>query len=668
MMMNLIKAFSLYFIFGLLVFSNSFNNKFLIDDFVFLSNPVLSETKYVFAQWNPYKEQSLGNTDDQIKVGGYRPLQNMVMDLCYATFKDNYRLYHLLNLFLFVFASSLIFLLIEKVTGNYRLAFLTGLFYLIHPINGIIVNYISASVFAFQVICILASVLLLLMSLEKNNAPALYLLSLFFSFLSLFWHELGVMSPFYISSVVFIFRKDPFKVKVLYLFPYFLIMFLYFVIRFFFLNVDAVSLGQILPSHASVWIYPATLFQAFAWYFSKLLFPQGIVMAWAMPLLHEHIAVNVIGLFFLILIFILLFIRLFNFKICQLGLVWFFIGFIPVSLAAFKILGNSVQIEPHWFVFSSIGFFMLVSFFCLLVLDLMKTFGLVLLIIMILTLSSFSYAYDQLWADQKTYALYWSQQVPYLRSPYSYLADAYKDEGAFTKARKYYKMALTGRFPDAVIYNELGLIDQTEGHLKEAETNYVKALKIYPNSAATFDNLGSIYLALGQFDKAKAYFDRSLICDHLVVEPRLGLALIHLKRFEYQEAMDLCFKNLEIVKNDPRTLLLLIDISIQKKDILPLSDFVHRYISVSSDPVALTKLGVYLAKYNALQLAMDCFARSMRVSANYKDAYLAVGVVFANIGKYNEAIHIWKIGSGIDPTDERFDKNITQASVLMKGR
>src|SRR5208282_2975180 len=109
-----------------------------------------------------------------------------------------------------------------------------GVFYLIHPINVIIVNYISASVFAWQVIFTLGTILLLWEALERKNNRVFYFLSLLFSFLSLFWHESGVMTPFYICAVILLFRKDPFKEKALYLFPYFLIVFSYLVFRSFF--------------------------------------------------------------------------------------------------------------------------------------------------------------------------------------------------------------------------------------------------------------------------------------------------------------------------------------------------------------------------------------------------------------------------------------------------
>src|SRR5271167_3433001 len=99
------KVFCLYFILGLVVYFNSLNNRFLLDDLAFSRNPVMSEIKYIPSQWDPYREPQLGD---------YRPLAYSVLDLSYALFKNNYWQYHLLNLFLLVLISSLIYLLIEK--------------------------------------------------------------------------------------------------------------------------------------------------------------------------------------------------------------------------------------------------------------------------------------------------------------------------------------------------------------------------------------------------------------------------------------------------------------------------------------------------------------------------------------------------------------------------
>ena len=66
-----------------------------MDDFVFLSNPVMSQTKFIFSQWNPFREQKLGVLDSQERLAYYRPLAHMALNFSYATFKNNYWQYHL---------------------------------------------------------------------------------------------------------------------------------------------------------------------------------------------------------------------------------------------------------------------------------------------------------------------------------------------------------------------------------------------------------------------------------------------------------------------------------------------------------------------------------------------------------------------------------------------
>jgi len=664
-MKNRLKVFFLFFALGLLVYGNSLNNKFLIDDYAFLENPVLSQTKFILSQWNPYREQALGVLDGRQGPGYYRPMAHMVLDFCYAVFKDNYWQYHLLNLSLFVLASWLAYLLVAKLTGNSQLAFLTGLFYLIHPINGIIVNYISAGVFAFQVVFTLGTILLLLASLEAKGNRALYFLSLLFSFLSLFWHESGAMVPFYVCAVILLFRKDPKGQKAAYLFPYFFIVFSYIVFRVLFMGGGNL-LNRPALFHVTGWEYYASLFQVLAWYISKLFYPQGIVMQWTAPLLDGHIILNVLGLCLLLMLFLLLFIRFTREKICQLALAWCLIGFSPVCLAAFRTPENGVEIEPHWFVFSSLGFFILAAYFCLVLLGRMKKTGLAFLFIIIFAWGSVSHAYNQLWADQKTYTLYWLKQDPNSKPVYFYLADAYRKQGALKESAQYYRMALKGYSSDEDIYINLGMIDYMEGDLKGAESNYKLALKVNPRSSGVYNNLGAIYLKENQWGKADQFFRQALVYNPFLLESRMGLAVISLNHADYTKAIDLCLKNLDIVDDDPKTLQLLIDIFIRRKDFVDLDKFAHRFISSQSDPAVLTKLGVRMAQAGDPVLARDCFIKAIRVSPDYKDAYLAAGTFFANQDKLNEAIRIWELGSGIDPSDQRFKNSIAKARALLK--
>jgi protein O-mannosyl-transferase len=658
------KIFLLLFMFGLLIYFNSLNNKFLMDDYFFLGNPVLSGTKFISSQWDPYGERSRGVVDQPVTVSYYRPMAHIELDFCYAFFKNNYWQYHLFNIILFAFAASLFYLLIGKLSGDFNLAFLASLFYLIHPINGIVVNYISASVFALQAIFMIGTILLLWESLERKNDPLFYYLSLSFSFLSLFWNESGVMIPFYVSAVVLLFRDDPYKNKATYLFPYYLIVFSYLTFRFFFLPFNDLILRKASLFHMTGWEHWATLFRLIMWYIAQLFCPGGVVMQWATPVLHTHLWGDNLGMAALLFLFFLFFIIFSDRKICQLAIVWVFIGFMPVYFAAFRMLNVGALIEPHWFIFSSMGFFILVSYVLLIILDLWRNTGVVLLFIVFFAWGTAAHAYNQVWADQKTYARYWSRQVPNFKLAYFYLADAYQNEGAVKEAREYYRLALTGYTADLNIYHNLGMLDEKEGHWKEAESDFRRALSMNPFSAGTYDGLGDIYLKQGQWKKAEKCFQQALVYNPLSSESIAGLAYAYLNDSEYQKALDLCLKNLEIVDYDTNTLFLLVDIYMHKNDPANINKYAYRIIDHETDPKTLMKLGVVMARYNFNDIAIDAYIKTLKVAPDYADAYYEAGKLLERSGQYGKAIYIWKLGSSIAPSDRRFKMSIDRAMTL----
>jgi len=660
------KVFLLLFLLGFMVYFNSLNNKFLMDDFYFLRNPFLSGTKFIPSQWNPYGVQALGVIDRQGTLSYYRPMTHMLYDASYAVFRNNFWQYHLFNLFLFVIAASMVFQLIVKLSGDQNLAYLTALFYLIHPINGIVVNYISAGVFPLEVIFILSTILLLWESLERKKNQALYFLSLLVSFLSLFWHESGIMNPFYVSAVILLFRDDPFKKKAVFLFPYFLIVLLYLIFRSLFLGVNQHILSTIAMFHMTAGEHLATSFILVMWYVSQLFYPCKIVMQWAMPVVHQDILlVNSVAAV-LILYFFLLYKKFTNERICKLALIFLFIGFAPVYFAAFRAPKIGALIEPHWFIFSSIGYFILAAYVFLLILDRMKMVGSALLFIMIFAMVSVSYGYNQLWADQKTYALYWSRQVPNFKLSYFYLAAAYQEEGSYDRARTYYKMALMGDQSDIEIFNNLGVINTSEGKWKQAELNYQKALSLNSFNSSAYNNLGSIYLKQGQLEKAKQYFSHALVLNPMQTGARVNLARALLNEFEINKAIDLCLKNLEIVNDDAESLFLLIEIYIQQKDYVSVKKYAHQLIESNDNPEILTRLGCLLGQNGFTDIALDGFIKAIHLTPDYGDAYLNAGILLANNGKYNEAIHIWELGLKLRPSDQRFSANIAKAVELIK--
>ena len=411
-------------------------------------------------------------------------------------------------------------------------------------------------------------------------------------------------------------------------------------------------------------MYWANLCHGFIWYLSRLIYPQGIVMAWAAPLIHDHMAGYLWESSLLLILVSILYGRLA--KECQLAFLWMIVGFMPVCVAAFRKPENGVQIEPHWFIFSSIGFFILMAYLLWVFLDKKKGFGLMLLFILTCTWGTISHANNQLWADQKTYSLYWSREVPSIKWINYYIASAYYDEGKLKESMRYLKRGLSGYPSDAELYLCMGVIEDGEHNFKAAESDDYRALESNPRSSFAYNNLAEIYLEEGQWEKAKALFHLALAYNPLMLDARVGLATIYFNHGQYQEANQLCQFNLSITKDDPQSLSLLMDICLRQKDFLNLRKYAKIFINAGSDPKALTVLGIVLAQQNIPDLALDSFSKVMRIAPDYKDGYVATGTLFANLGKYDEAIHIWKIGLTIDPADQRLRSDVNRAIKMNK--
>ena len=61
--------------------------------------------------------------------------------------------------------------------------------------------------------------------------------------------------------------------------------------------------------------------------------------------------------------------------------------------------------------------------------------------------------------------------------------------------------------PNHVIaHNNLGIIFQSLGKLKEAEKCYRRTIELKPNHIGAYNNLGAILQLLGRLDEAELYF------------------------------------------------------------------------------------------------------------------------------------------------------------------
>ncbi len=138
----------------------------------------------------------------------------------------------------------------------------------------------------------------------------------------------------------------------------------------------------------------------------------------------------------------------------------------------------------------------------------------------------------------------------------SQLADSYRNMENFHEARGYYEywLSLEPNFPP--IHNRLGLCYVQLGDYTRAVESFHTTIALNPAHAAALSNLGNLYLAAEQYEKAVEYLERASEIESDVARKNRrnhAVALMHLNR--YDEALSILTRishdepdNLDILK------------------------------------------------------------------------------------------------------------------------
>ncbi len=445
---------------GLLTYGNSLTNDFMVDDYgLILNNPEAQHIKFLASQF--------------ISGGGvagsnpayYRPIPHILTLLCYLVFQANPIGYHTVNLVFFYICSLGLYGLLNVLFQNKKLAFLTSLLFLTHPINGVIVNYITATGYSVLIFSMLLSLTSFLMDLQKPQR-GLYVVASFLWFLAaLLSHETAVAFPLYLAAALF-FVRYPLREIFWKSLPFFALVLIYLIFRWEFVSLKEGLWDKIPLFGISFGNYLATFSRLVAWYFSKLIFLKEIVLIWATPIVREHLLWWNLGLVVVVVVCVYCLGAPWKRDPKSFALSWMGIGLVPVGLGCFFYPASGLVIEPHWLFFSSIGFFFLANGLVQMEGNFSKN-GARILGVLLLSIYVFnSRQYNALWADERRYCQAWMQASPGLKTAVFYLAGAHMRQREYKEARALYPRALSGGPEDWQIYANLGLMDHEEGFLK----------------------------------------------------------------------------------------------------------------------------------------------------------------------------------------------------------
>lgn len=501
------KILFLFFLFiGFALFVNALNHPFMIDDHAFFDE-MSRNPKNLWLNFIPDKSRVLNLEGARTEVY-YRPLALIVPKLVFCISGGNPLWMHLFNLFLFIVASWLLARFIFRLSGNLLFGILTALFMLAHPLNGIIVNFKTAGIFALQLICLIGVGEFIFK--EKLSFKDRFLsVILFLS--ALFCHESSFALPVVLMTISIVVRREGWRVAWFRLMPLWLTTVGYFLLRMQWASLDENLFAKFSGYHMSVWEYLATWFSLQAWYIGKFIAPQGIVISVLKPVVRQDVLTwCILGIsFWSGLLWVLL--RFLRQRVWMLtGFIWFLVGMFMLAVGAL-FQGQELMIEPHWFVFTSVGLFVMLSDLIIFAIEgRLKLFVVLATALLFLSWSFWTWSYNALWNNERAYCRYWLEQNPSFKPIHLYIARSYFGERKFDLAAKHYFLALTHRYPDYLMYTNLGSIALLQNDLAKAKMYLEKALAIEPKARTALNSMAIVYIRQGNWNKAEDYFKKAV--------------------------------------------------------------------------------------------------------------------------------------------------------------
>ncbi|NSW44967.1 MAG: tetratricopeptide repeat protein [Bacteroidales bacterium] len=526
------------FLVAFIAYANTINHGYVLDDFsVIKENFVVKQgtagiatilkTGYRYGYWN---------SPDNL----YRPLPLIMYAIEWEIWPDNPKAGHVINLLLYGLLCVLLFKLLQKIFANYSilLAFITTLFFVLHPIHTEVVANIKSRDEILAFLFSIASILLLFKYLSTKKRGA-FISALFTFLLALLSKESAITFLAIIPLIFYFFTKEKkstyFTLSLLYFIP----VLIFFAMRYRAIgnqaHLDQTSMVDNLLVAAPDFITrTATAIKLLGLYIWKLLIPYPLACDYS----YNQIAiVGFDDIYVLISLLFYLIIAVFAiWKFKQKHILSFAILFFFITMSVYSnliiLIGTSFG-ERLLFV-PSLAFTISISYFVLKIFNSLekqvefskvfsdKVFFIILPILIIYLGLTWSRNKD--W--KSSLSLY---EADILKSPQSAHMNYYygleimkgkaMENGIVVKpeyldtAIYYFKKArkIVPTFADA--YDQLGLAYFRKNELDKALAYYDTCLKLAPGKSITYSNMGVIYFNRQQYDKALEAYENAVRYD-----------------------------------------------------------------------------------------------------------------------------------------------------------
>lgn len=491
-----IRVFIILVLLGFLTYANVLNGPFLFDDEHFIEKNVMVQSlKNIPDIYSSSVTEGAG-----IHGNFYRPNQQLMYAVLFRIFGLNSTPYHFLSILLHIINAFLIFSLLKKLHFSNVGAFISSLFFLLHPVQTEAVAYISG----------LADPLGYFFSLSGLNLFAAFLIrgaawriavSTLFLLLALFSKENQVVFlPIAILLYFYLGASKRIRFKSRHLVP--LNIFLVMVVGYLYLKFRVFNFNEGIGLTDSVNVYTEYLhiriytFISILWDYAKL-----IVFPWDLHYEKPYTAYASLWQWraafgaVLILLFISSAIFIKRSPGVFLGLGWFFAGLLPFT----GIIPLNAMFLEHWLYIPLTGMAILLAALYE-QLESIKVKNILLLVftIVMVLFGARAIARNAQWADIEKFYLNELKYTGQSIRIYNNLGMYYSDAGDDTKAVEYYqKSILVGdHYPQP--HHNLANLYLERGDTATALNELHRALQIDPNFIYSLHKLYEVFQARGE--------------------------------------------------------------------------------------------------------------------------------------------------------------------------
>lgn len=626
------------FIFSFLLYANTFHHSWVLDDY-----GVFAENRYVTAGVEGWKDilthtyrEGSGFFSDEL----YRPISQMMFALEWEILPESPGFYHLMNTLYYALTCVLILAFLRKILKNYSpwIPFLITLLYAAHPIHTEVVANIKSR---DEIISVLFVILTLLSSLSIVSATTkprrllCWFVMIFSYLLALFTKESAITLLALLPLTLYFFTEARAKDYLSIMVPMVIAAAFFIFVRQQVLSTSLYT-GDFSVAIVDNYFYNENLVTSWATaifllgkYLLLLIIPYPLVCDYS----YNQLPLTTFADFYTLLS-LLIYLALFIFAILKFRkknpisyAIFFFI--ITMSIYSNLVVKIGSSFAERFLYFPSLAFCIAVVILLYHLFNFKRkdskipfVKGNKLLIIIVLSIlvvfSSLTVVRAAEWKDQ--YTLFGSDVKKVENSAHLRL---YWGLALYDKAIAYEEKNIAETRLNVVQSNDQNYLK----YLREAADQFWKATTIYSNYAQAYEQLGLIYMRIGEkigvqtaIDTAEFCLQKSIALLPEVSSVNNNLAKLYFMRQQYDKA---------------------------KK---------HYLVAIQSDPYFVDgyfNLGSVYGITAQFDSSLYYYQKTIELDPNFYNAYVYMGLTYANLEKYDDAI------SAYNEAIKRDAKNVT---------